>query len=74
MIYIPNGWLHDVLVTDDSASVTWNFIHAEGAAGFRQYLAEGPEGDSEFEILQYFRHLAGCPDGGAMEMVAELSG
>ncbi len=70
MIYIPNGWLHDVLVTDDSASVTWNFIHHEGAAGFRNYLCGAPETDSEFEILRYFRQLAGCPEVSAVEMVA----
>ncbi len=55
MIYIPNGWLHDVTVVDDSLSVTWNFVHESGAGAHRRYLADRPEADSEFEILEYFR-------------------
>lgn len=61
MIYIPNGWLHDVIVTEDSASVTWNFVHRLGSASFQRYLVDSPEADSEFEILQYFHSLAGLP-------------
>ena len=59
MIYIPHGWLHDVLAVEDSVSVTWNFVHACGAAEFTEYLTSGCEGDSEFEILQYFHRSTG---------------
>jgi len=71
MIYIPNGWLHDVIVTEDSASVTWNFVHNRGAAAFRHYLATDPAADSEFEILQYFHQLAGIADTSAEAILAE---
>lgn len=74
MLYIPNGWLHDVLVTEDSASVTWNFIHRAGAANFlHHYLADQPETDTEFEILRYFHEVAGVPGAGAAAMLAEHS-
>lgn len=62
MVYIPHGWLHDVIVTGDSISVTWNFVHENGAADFLKYLDTSPENDSEFEILQYFFALAGHQD------------
>ena len=54
MIYIPHGWLHDVLVVDDSVSVTWNFVHQQGSKEFLDYLKNDPTEDSEFEVLQYF--------------------
>lgn len=63
MIYIPNGWLHDVIVTEDSLSVTWNFVHRKGAERYHRYLKGEPESDSEFEILQYFHQLSGLPAG-----------
>lgn len=59
MIYVPHGWLHDVLVVEDSLSITWNFIHRAGAAEHRAYLEGDPRSDSEFEILQYFHALSG---------------
>ena len=54
MIYIPHGWLHDVLVVADSVSVTWNFVHQQGSKEFLDYLKNDPTEDSEFEVLQYF--------------------
>lgn len=57
MIYIPHGWLHDVVAVTDSISVTWNFVHAQGAAEFHAYLATEPESDSELEILRYFQRV-----------------
>ena len=59
MIYVPHGWLHDVLVVEDSLSITWNFIHRAGAAEHRTYLAEDPRSDSEFEVLQYCHARSG---------------
>jgi hypothetical protein len=58
-IYIPHGWLHDVLVVEDSISVTWNFVHERASVDFIDYLMSGPEGDSEFQVLQYFYRLSG---------------
>ena len=72
MIYIPHGWLHDVIVVEDSISVTWNFIHEKGAREFEQYLTGNTEEDSEFEILQYFYSLAGFPNVSAQEIMEQL--
>ncbi|SJM92316.1 cupin-like domain-containing protein [Crenothrix polyspora] len=59
MVYIPHGWLHDVIVTEDSVSITWNFVHRQGAKEFSRYLASQSNGDPEFEILQYFHRPVG---------------
>lgn len=72
LIYIPRGWLHDVLVLEDSLSVTWNFVHEAGSRELIRYLQTGAEGDSEWEILQWFRAQAGCPDLTPSELAAEL--
>ena len=70
MVYIPHGWLHDVIVREDSISVTWNFVHENGADEFQDYLDGRPENDSEFEILQYFFALAGHPDASPAQIKA----
>ncbi len=70
MIYIPHGWVHDVVAVEDSMSVTWNFIHPRAAVEFREYLLDDPERDSEFEILRYYHQLAGLPDATGAEMLA----
>lgn len=60
VIYIPHGWLHDVLSVEDSISVTWNFVHESGALEFIDYLMGTVSGsDSEFEVLRYFFKQAG---------------
>jgi hypothetical protein len=53
VLYVPHGWLHDVIVIEDSISVTWNFVHEQGAVDFIDYLMDGPTGDSEFQVLKY---------------------
>jgi len=72
LIYIPRGWLHDVLVLEDSLSVTWNFVHEAGSRELVRYLQTGAEGDSEWEILRWFRAQAGCPDLTPSDLAAEL--
>ncbi|MEZ5409022.1 MAG: cupin-like domain-containing protein [Acidimicrobiales bacterium] len=72
LIYIPRGWLHDVLVVEDSLSVTWNFVHEAGSRELLRYLQAGAEADSEWEILRWFRSQAGCPDLTPAELAAEL--
>ena len=72
LIYIPRGWLHDVLVLEDSLSVTWNFVHAAGSRELTRYLQSGPEADSEWEILRWFRTSAGLADLPARELAAEV--
>ncbi len=68
MIYIPHGWLHDVLATDDSVSITWNFVHHAGSREFLQYLEKDWDGDPEFEILQYFHRALGKQSISAQEI------
>ncbi|MFT6876598.1 MAG: ribosomal protein L16 Arg81 hydroxylase [Granulosicoccus sp.] len=70
MIYIPHGWLHDVLVVEDSVSVTWNFVHERGSKEYKQYLKNSPETDSEFEVLKYFYSLAGIQNATAQDILA----
>ncbi len=62
MIFIPHGWLHDVISVQDSISITWNFVHKRGSKEFVEYLNQNPTSDSEFEVLQYFYARAGLPD------------
>lgn len=70
MIYIPHGWLHDVLVVEDSVSITWNFVHHSGSKEYQEYLeGEAHKKDSEFEVLKYFYSLAGQPDATAQDML-----
>ncbi len=73
MIYIPHGWLHDVIVVDDSVSVTWNFVHDDGADAFKEYLKNNPEDDSEFEVLQYFYARAGFDNMSADQILSRMS-
>ncbi len=70
MIYIPHGWLHDVIVKEDSVSITWNFVHQLGAQEFKQYLAgDAHKNDSEFEVLKYFYAQAGLSDVAAQDIL-----
>lgn len=72
LIYIPHGWLHDVIVAEDSLSVTWNFIHEMGSLEFIDYLMDGPENDSEFEILKYFFSKGGHDFTSAKEILKKF--
>lgn len=71
MVYIPRGWLHDVLVTDDSFSITWNFVHKLGSNEFMNYLEGNPEKDSEFDVLKFFHGLSNDNESTAAEMLAK---
>jgi len=73
IVYVPHGWLHDVIVTEDSISVTWNFIHESGALEFIDYLMDSPEKDSEFEVLKYFYSLVGEDFESANEIVKKYN-
>ena len=73
MIYIPHGWLHDVICLSDSISVTWNFVHRKGASEFVEYLKANPSEDSEFEVLQYFYKRAGMGELTADEILAKVA-
>ena len=60
VVYIPHGWLHDVLSVEDSLSVTWNFVHEAGALEFVDYLMGSASAtDSEFEVLRHFYRQSG---------------
>ncbi|TXH64853.1 MAG: hypothetical protein E6Q88_14925 [Lysobacteraceae bacterium] len=60
VLYVPHGWLHDVISIEDSISVTWNFVHEQGGVEFIDYLMGGAEDDTEFEVLKYlYRRYGG---------------
>ncbi len=60
MLYVPHGWLHDVISIEDSISITWNFVHEQGGVEFIDYLMGGAEDDTEFEVLKYmYRRYGG---------------
>lgn len=69
VVYIPHGWLHDVIATEDSLSITWNFVHEMGSMEFIDYLMSGAETDSEFEVLNYFYALSGHQFANARDVV-----
>ncbi|MCR9061798.1 MAG: cupin-like domain-containing protein [Rhodobacteraceae bacterium] len=70
MVYIPHGWLHDVIAIEDSVSITWNFVHAKGAAKFANYLTADYDGDPEYEILQFFHKPLGRPEIKAQDIAS----
>lgn len=70
MVYIPHGWLHDVIAIEDSVSITWNFVHSKGASKFAEYLSSGYDGDPEFEVLKYFHRPLGKPELTASEIAS----
>lgn len=69
VVYVPHGWIHDVIVTKDSISVTWNFIHEMGGLEYIDYLMDGPDNDSEFEVLKFYYSLAGESFSSANDIV-----
>ncbi|MCG8425051.1 MAG: cupin-like domain-containing protein [Proteobacteria bacterium] len=73
VVYVPHGWMHDVLVVEDSISTTWNFVHEQGSLAFIDYLMDGPEEDSEFEVLKYFYSLAGDNFHSARDILAKYN-
>lgn len=73
VVYIPHGWLHDVIVVEDSISVTWNFVHERGSMEFIDYLMGGAEGDSEFEVLNYFYRQSGHDFSSPRDVVAAFN-
>lgn len=73
ILYIPHGWLHDVISVEDSVSITWNFVHERGALEYIDYLMDGPEGDSEFNILKHFYRQAGKEFSSSGDIVKEYN-
>jgi hypothetical protein len=53
IVFIPDGWFHDVMSLDDSISITWNFVHRARAAPFARILAESPQ-DREVDVVRFF--------------------
>lgn len=57
ILYIPSGWLHEIVSLSDSISVTWNFVHENRLDILLKYIQLNSS-DSELEVLKYF-----CPEG-----------
>ncbi|WP_257323978.1 cupin-like domain-containing protein [Pseudoalteromonas rhizosphaerae] len=73
LLYVPHGWLHDVIVLEDSVSITWNFIHEKGALEYIDYLMDDPSNDSEFEVLKYFYMKGGDTFEDASEIIRKYN-
>ena len=60
ILFIPRGWFHDVTTTQDSISVTWNFVHSSELEEFCGGLNTNVSAN-HMEVLQYFfsEHIAG---------------
>lgn len=69
VLYVPHGWLHDVISIEDSISVTWNFVHEQGGVEFIDYLMGGAEDDTEFEVLRYLYRRYGGEYGSPQDVV-----
>jgi len=61
ILFIPDGWFHDVTCLSDSISVTWNFVCDARAEPFLQCL-ENEAGGGELDTVRFF--LAGMIDRG----------
>lgn len=53
ILFIPSGWLHDVVSLTDSISITWNFVHELRARHLCDYLRAHPD-DPEMDVLRFF--------------------
>jgi hypothetical protein len=53
VLFIPDGWLHDVTSISDSVSVTWNFVHRTRLKPFLRALSDDPLG-GEIDVVRYF--------------------
>ncbi len=38
ILFIPQGWLHHVITTSDSISLTWNFVHQSNCTYYQKWL------------------------------------
>lgn len=52
ILFIPEGWFHDVLTISDSISVTWNFVHEARADPYRREIAD-PRNEFDRDMLTY---------------------
>lgn len=53
ILFIPSGWLHDIVSLSDSISVTWNFVHQERVDTLLKHIETYPQ-DPELEVLRFF--------------------
>lgn len=53
ILFIPDGWFHDVVSITDSISVTWNFVHSLRIAPFIDVIA-GESAEQDFDVAQFF--------------------
>ncbi|WP_186237718.1 cupin-like domain-containing protein [Burkholderia gladioli] len=53
ILFIPDGWYHDVLTLTASVSITWNFVHSARTQGFINGL-QGQLTAPEASMVRYF--------------------
>jgi hypothetical protein len=61
ILFIPEGWLHDVTSLSDSVSVTWNFVHEARSEPFRKACATNTSNEIA-QVLEFFRPKLPCYD------------
>jgi hypothetical protein len=71
IVFIPDGWFHDVTSLDDSISITWNFVHSARAEPFARILAESPQ-DREVDVVRFFLADRIRPEAGIGEILSSV--
>lgn len=71
IVFIPDGWFHDVTSLDDSISITWNFVHSARAQPFARILAESPK-DREVDVVRFFLDGRLSPEAGVGDILSSV--
>jgi len=58
ILFIPSGWLHDVVSVSDSISITWNFAHAARRGPFIKEVCDSAN-NFDRDMLEFFFSAAG---------------
>ncbi len=72
LIFIPDGWYHDVTTLSDSISITWNFVHAARAQGLFDALNAAGPGEVGLDVVRYFLADHMAPGAGIADMLTLL--
>lgn len=72
LIFIPDGWYHDVTTLSDSISITWNFVHGARAEGLFDALRAAVPDEVGLDVVRYFLTDHLTPGAGIAEMLTLL--
>jgi len=57
VIYVPQGWYHQVESETDCLSLTWNFVHVANLAPMLDWLEGESLSKTDQSVLRFFYHL-----------------